>query len=178
MRITPTIRARSIRKAAVPRRAIYSRAYLHHLFRSGEALGGTLLSIVNLFYYQDLMAGARAAVAAGGFADFAAETKNNGPPKVTGSRIDGHRAHVPGIVTRCMFRQKNPFHQKRTRRSQKMRDRRVTSLSRFPLTQHAGATTRTVHVGYLLTRGGPSRFRADAEPRGGRDATPTTILRY
>jgi queuine tRNA-ribosyltransferase len=53
----------------------FSRAYLHHLFRSGEALGGTLLSIVNLFYYQDLMAGARTAIAAGRFADFAAETK-------------------------------------------------------------------------------------------------------
>jgi queuine tRNA-ribosyltransferase len=53
----------------------FSRAYLHHLFRSGEALGGTLLSIVNLYYYQDLMAGARAAIAAGGFADFAAATK-------------------------------------------------------------------------------------------------------
>ena len=53
----------------------FSRAYLHHLFRSGEALGGTLLSIVNLFYYQDLMAGARAAIAAGRFADFVAETK-------------------------------------------------------------------------------------------------------
>ena len=52
----------------------FSRAYLHHLFRSGEALGATLLSIVNLFYYQDLMAGARAAIAAGRFADFAAET--------------------------------------------------------------------------------------------------------
>jgi queuine tRNA-ribosyltransferase len=55
----------------------FSRAYLHHLFRSGEALGGTLLSIVNLFYYQDLMAGARAAIAAGRFADFAAETKEH-----------------------------------------------------------------------------------------------------
>ena len=53
----------------------FSRAYLHHLFRSGEALGGTLLSIVNLSYYQDLMAGARGAIAAGRFADFAAETK-------------------------------------------------------------------------------------------------------
>ena len=53
----------------------FSRAYLHHLFRAGEALGGTLLSIVNLFYYQDLMAEARAAIAAGRFADFAAETK-------------------------------------------------------------------------------------------------------
>jgi queuine tRNA-ribosyltransferase len=52
----------------------FSRAYLHHLFRSGEALGGTLLSIVNLYYYQDLVAGARAAIAAGRFADYAEET--------------------------------------------------------------------------------------------------------
>jgi queuine tRNA-ribosyltransferase len=49
----------------------FSRAYLHHLFKAGEALGGTLLSIVNLFYYQDLMAGARAAIAEGYFADYA-----------------------------------------------------------------------------------------------------------
>ena len=53
----------------------FSRAYLHHLFRSGETLGGTLLSLINLYYYQDLMAGARAAIAAGRFADFVAETK-------------------------------------------------------------------------------------------------------
>jgi queuine tRNA-ribosyltransferase len=52
----------------------FSRAYLHHLFRSGELLGGTLLSIVNLYYYQDLVAGARAAIAAGRFADYAAAT--------------------------------------------------------------------------------------------------------
>jgi queuine tRNA-ribosyltransferase len=51
----------------------FSRAYLHHLFRSGELLGGTLLSMVNLFYYQDLVAGARAAISAGRFADYAAE---------------------------------------------------------------------------------------------------------
>jgi queuine tRNA-ribosyltransferase len=53
----------------------FSRAYLHHLFRSGEALGGTLLSLVNLYYYQDLVAGARAAIAAGCFADYAAEIR-------------------------------------------------------------------------------------------------------
>jgi queuine tRNA-ribosyltransferase len=53
----------------------FSRAYLHHLFRAGETLGGTLLSIVNLFYYQDLMAGARAAIAAGRFSDYAAQTE-------------------------------------------------------------------------------------------------------
>ena len=53
----------------------FSRAYLHHLFRSGEALGGTLLSIINLSYYQDLMAGARAAISAGRFAEYLGETK-------------------------------------------------------------------------------------------------------
>ena len=54
----------------------FSRAYLHHLFRSGEALGGTLLSLVNLYYYQDLVAAARAAIAAGRYADFVARTKD------------------------------------------------------------------------------------------------------
>jgi queuine tRNA-ribosyltransferase len=53
----------------------FSRAYLHHLFKAGEALGGTLLSIVNLYYYQDLIAGARKAIAAGLFADYAARTE-------------------------------------------------------------------------------------------------------
>jgi queuine tRNA-ribosyltransferase len=53
----------------------FSRAYLHHLFRSGEALGGTLLSVINLFYYQDLVAGARAAIAEGRFGDYLAQTR-------------------------------------------------------------------------------------------------------
>jgi len=53
----------------------FSRAYLHHLFKAGEALGGTLLSIVNLYYYQDLIAGAREAIAAGRFADYATRTE-------------------------------------------------------------------------------------------------------
>jgi queuine tRNA-ribosyltransferase len=53
----------------------FSRAYLHHLFKAGETLGGTLLSIVNLYYYQDLVAGARAAIAAGRFADYTTVTR-------------------------------------------------------------------------------------------------------
>jgi queuine tRNA-ribosyltransferase len=53
----------------------FSRAYLHHLFRAGEALGGTLLSLVNLYYYQDLVAGARASIAGGRFADYLGETR-------------------------------------------------------------------------------------------------------
>jgi len=40
----------------------YSRAYLHHLVKSGEILGMMLLSWVNLSYYQSLMAGLRAAI--------------------------------------------------------------------------------------------------------------------
>ncbi|WP_099866517.1 tRNA guanosine(34) transglycosylase Tgt [Pararhizobium haloflavum] len=54
----------------------YSRAYLHHLVRSGEALGGMLLTWNNLAYYQSLMAGIRGAIAAGRFADFMAETQD------------------------------------------------------------------------------------------------------
>jgi queuine tRNA-ribosyltransferase len=51
----------------------YSRAYLHHLVRTGETLGAMLLTWNNLHYYQDLMAGARAAIAAGRYDDYLAE---------------------------------------------------------------------------------------------------------
>ena len=53
----------------------YSRAYLHHLVKSQEILGMMLLTWVNLAYYQELMAGLRAAIAAGGLRDFIAQTK-------------------------------------------------------------------------------------------------------
>ena len=53
----------------------YSRAYLHHLIRCGEMLGGMLLSWANLHYYQDLMRGARAAIAEGRYDAYRAETK-------------------------------------------------------------------------------------------------------
>lgn len=55
----------------------YSRAYLHHLVRANEALGGMLLSWHNLAYYQELMQGIRQAIAEGRFADFMAETMEN-----------------------------------------------------------------------------------------------------
>ena len=54
----------------------YSRAYLHHLVRSNEALGGMLLSWNNLAYYQDLMQGIRKAIDEDRFADFMAETQD------------------------------------------------------------------------------------------------------
>jgi len=53
----------------------YSRAYLHHLVRSGEALGAMLLSEINVAYYQRLMADARNAIAQGRFADFCERTR-------------------------------------------------------------------------------------------------------
>ncbi|MCF8879388.1 tRNA guanosine(34) transglycosylase Tgt [Hyphobacterium sp. SN044] len=48
----------------------YSRAYLHHLVRSGEYLAAMLLSWHNIAYYQSLMARMRAAIAEGRFAEF------------------------------------------------------------------------------------------------------------
>ena len=48
----------------------YSRAYLRHLEKCGEMLGSRLNTIHNLHYYQELMAGLRAAIAAGGLENF------------------------------------------------------------------------------------------------------------
>ena len=53
----------------------YSRAYLHHLVKAGEALGGMLLTWNNLAYYQQLMADIRAAILANLYAEFCRETK-------------------------------------------------------------------------------------------------------
>jgi queuine tRNA-ribosyltransferase len=55
----------------------FSRAYLHHLVRANEILGAILLTTINLAYYQGLMAGMRAAIAAGTFADFSAVTRES-----------------------------------------------------------------------------------------------------
>jgi queuine tRNA-ribosyltransferase len=53
----------------------YSRAYLHHLVRSGEILGMMLMSWANIAYYQHLMQGIRAAIEEGRFEAFRAETR-------------------------------------------------------------------------------------------------------
>ena len=50
----------------------YSRAYLHHVFRSGEIISSMLLTWHNLHYFQELMEGMRMAIAAGTFAAFEA----------------------------------------------------------------------------------------------------------
>ena len=66
----PTIRGRSTRKARGRRRATISRAYLHHLVKSGETLGAMLLSEINIAYYQRLMHDIRDAIAQGKFESF------------------------------------------------------------------------------------------------------------
>ncbi|WP_347264445.1 tRNA guanosine(34) transglycosylase Tgt [Nitrobacter sp.] len=52
----------------------YSRAYLHHLVRSGETLGAMLLSGINIAYYQGLMQAMRSAIAARAFQQFREQT--------------------------------------------------------------------------------------------------------
>ncbi len=52
----------------------YSRAYIHHLIRSGEILGMMLLSWANIAYYQELMAGMRKSIEEGEFAKFKQKT--------------------------------------------------------------------------------------------------------
>jgi queuine tRNA-ribosyltransferase len=62
-------------ESSCPAARDYSRAYLHHLVRANEALGGMLLTWNNLSYYQDLMSGIRKSIEEGRFADFMAETQ-------------------------------------------------------------------------------------------------------
>jgi queuine tRNA-ribosyltransferase len=51
--------------------AQWSKAYLHHLVRSGEILGAMLMTEHNLWFYQQVMAGIRGAIAEGRFAAWA-----------------------------------------------------------------------------------------------------------
>jgi queuine tRNA-ribosyltransferase len=49
----------------------YSKAYIHHLVRSGELLGSMILSWHNIAYYQNLMSRIRASIREGKFESFA-----------------------------------------------------------------------------------------------------------
>lgn len=57
----------------------YSRAYLHHLDRCGEALGVRLNTLHNIHFYQRLMRDLRAAIEAGTLAQFAPTGFGNPP---------------------------------------------------------------------------------------------------
>ncbi len=51
----------------------FSRAYLRHLFMANEILGLSLISLHNIFYFQDLMRQIRESIAKGEFKDFKAD---------------------------------------------------------------------------------------------------------
>ena len=57
--------------------ATYSRAYLHHLVKSGEMLGAMLMTEHNLSFYQQLMQGMRDAIAEQRFAEYARDFRRN-----------------------------------------------------------------------------------------------------
>ena len=62
-------------ESAWPSTRSCARAYLHHLIKSGEALGAMLLSEINIAYYQGLMQGMREAISQGNFASFRERTR-------------------------------------------------------------------------------------------------------
>ena len=55
----------------------YSRAYLHHVFKSHEIISSMLLTWHNLHYYQDLMEKIRKAILNQSFAEFELEFRKN-----------------------------------------------------------------------------------------------------
>jgi queuine tRNA-ribosyltransferase len=61
---------RPVCESAHPHVARFSRAYLRHLFRSGEILALRLLSFHNLHFFLRLVADAREAISAGTFQTF------------------------------------------------------------------------------------------------------------
>ena len=55
----------------------YSRAYLHHVFKSQEIISSMLITWHNLYYYQDLMERMRKAILSKNFEEFEVEFYNN-----------------------------------------------------------------------------------------------------
>jgi len=64
-------------RCSCPTCASFSRAYLHHLQKSGEILGAMLVTEHNLSFYQQLMQAMRDAIAAGHFASFASDFRRD-----------------------------------------------------------------------------------------------------
>lgn len=64
-------------RCSCPTCATYSRAYLHHLQKSGEILGAMLVTEHNLSFYQQLMQAMRDAISEGRFAQFAADFRRD-----------------------------------------------------------------------------------------------------
>ncbi|MCK9542028.1 MAG: tRNA guanosine(34) transglycosylase Tgt [Novosphingobium sp.] len=60
-----------------PTCGIYSRAYLHHLIKSGEILGAMLMTEHNIGFYQQLMQAMRDTIGEGRFSAFAADFRRD-----------------------------------------------------------------------------------------------------
>jgi len=70
-------------QSACPASRDYSRAYLHHLIRSGEILGQVLLSWHNIAFFQSLMSEMRAAISQRRFAAFVQDFKARHAPELS-----------------------------------------------------------------------------------------------
>ena len=55
----------------------YTLGYIHHLFNAKEMLGGMLLSLHNIYFYQDMMRGIRKAIEDGNLNSFNKEFRRN-----------------------------------------------------------------------------------------------------
>ena len=72
--------------------ADWSKAYLHHLVKSGEMLGAMLMTEHNLWFYQQVMAGLRTAISAGQLTHWAEDFRRRysgqaqAPPAATSAR--------------------------------------------------------------------------------------------
>ncbi|MDP5103964.1 MAG: tRNA guanosine(34) transglycosylase Tgt [Erythrobacter sp.] len=64
-------------RCACPVCTTYSRAYIHHLVKSGEILGAMLVTEHNLSFYQALMQGMRDAIAGGVFSRFTKDFRSS-----------------------------------------------------------------------------------------------------
>jgi len=64
-------------RCSCPTCGTYSRAYLHHLQKSGEILGAMLVTEHNLSFYQQLMQAMRDAISQSGFAAFASNFRRD-----------------------------------------------------------------------------------------------------
>ena len=77
-------------ESSCPAARDYSRAYLHHLLKANEMLGGILLTSVNVAYYQQLMADIRTAIRGGKFDLYALKSfKSGGAPRASSSEEPG-----------------------------------------------------------------------------------------
>jgi len=74
----------------------FSRAYLHHLFRVGEVLAATLVSVHNIAWFHQLMGAMRDSIRNGRFAEFRAIVRETYPPETPGGkgRRQGRREDI------------------------------------------------------------------------------------